>query len=238
MPTVFLKNCILALWAGFFVWLATFGQQHLARLLHPKLWWLVICGAVVLLLFLAVNLRRPRALSGQASLWWRWPTLLILVVPLAYCMMLPTARFNSQTFAQRALQDAEGGTAPGFVELESGEDGEAAEEGTTEISLTRLNAEVASLAGQEVEVVCQAMSDAKLPAGLMVCYRFRITCCAADAQPVFVFVTKPPGAVPANDAWVRAKGRLSVYEHRGYSIPLITTETVASEKEPAVPFLF
>ena len=236
MPSVFLKNCILALWAGFFVWLATFGQQHLARLLHPKLWWLVICGAVVLLLFLAVNLRRPRAVSGQISLWWRWPTLLILVVPLAYCMMLPTARFNSQTFAQRALQDAEGAAAPGFVAPQSGED--EAEDGTTETSLTRLNAEAASLAGQEVEVVCQVMSDAKLPAGLMVCYRFRITCCAADAQPVFIFVTKPQGAVPANDAWVRAKGRLSVYEHRGYAIPLVTAETVVSEKEPAVPFLF
>jgi len=236
MPTVVLKNCILALWAGFFIWLTTAGQQHLARLLHPKLWWLVICGAVVLLLFLAVNLKRPRVSSGQISLWWRWPTLLILIVPLAYCMMLSTARFNSQTFAQRALQDSEGAAAPGFAAPESGE--EEAGEGAAEISLTRLNAEAASLAGQEVEAVCQAMSDAKLPAGLMVCYRFRITCCAADAQPVFIFVTKPKGAAPVNDSWVRARGRLSVYEHHGYAIPLITTDAVVSEKEPAVPFLF
>ena len=236
MPTVFLKNCILALWTGFFAWLTTAGQQYLARLLHPKLWWLVICGAIVLLLFLVVNLRRPRASSGQVSLWWRWPTLLILVVPLVYCTMLPAARFNSQTFARRALQDAEGVAAPGFV-APQGEESEA-EKGATEVSLTRLNAEAASLAGQEVEAVCQAMSDAQLPAGLIICYRFRITCCAADAQPVFIFVEKKQGAVPANDAWVRARGRLSVYAHRGYAIPLITAESITSEKEPAVPFLF
>ena len=87
-------------------------------------------------------------------------------------------------------------------------------------------------------MVCQAMSEATLPPGLMICYCFRIACCAADARSIFIFVKKNEEFCPDNDAWVQAREQLSLYEHRGNAIPLITAKTIVSEKEPAVPFLF
>lgn len=134
------------------------------------------------------------------------------------------------------IRGADGTAVPGFVAPQDGGDEGGGEPAETSLALP--HAEAVNFAGKEVEVVCQATSDAKLPPGLMICYRFRIACCAADAQPIFVFVKSDEGALPAHDAWVRARGRLSLYEHRRYTVPLITAETMAAEKEPAIPFLF
>ena len=240
MPTKILQCLLLALWAGFFLWLIVFGQIHLARLLHPKLWWLVVCGAVVLLLFLVVNWNRPAATVQGESLRWRWPTFLILLLPLLYGIMLPTARFDGQTFAHRVVQVSDGASVQsgqaGQADEEEGEEGEGGE--ISEVPLTRLNAEAARYAGKNVEAVCQVLRDQQLPEDLMICYRFVITCCAADARPVFVFVKKTDQPFPEKDTWVRVKGRLDLYENRGFTIPMITVGTLTVEKEPAFPFLF
>ena len=239
MPTMLLKNCILAAWAVFFVWLISFGQGHLARLLHPRLWWLVICGAGILLLFLIVNLRRPTVSQTEPSLWWRWPSLLILLVPLLYFSLMQQARFNGDTFARRILQteagmleqeDIKGLPAPGEVSTDNE---------SSEVSLSLLSTDPGPYLGKQVEVVCQALQDQRFPPELMICYRFRINCCAADAQPVFLLVKKTAGDPPvANDSWIRAKGLLSLQINGEIKIPLLTAESLAIEKEPAVPFVF
>lgn len=235
MPTILVKSCLLALWVSLFIWLLSSGQPHLARLLHPKLWWLLVCGAVILLLFLGVGLRRPAANSIQISLWWRWPTLCILAVPLLYSLMLPSARFNAQTFAQRSIQEIEGITDQDYAAAGVGQGGVGNDGG--EISLDRLHNEATSLAGRQVETVCQAMHDQNLPKEIMICYRFRITCCAADAMPVFIFLRTELAGSFVNDTWVRVRGRLSLFENRGFAVPMVTVDSMISEKEPAFPFL-
>ena len=237
MPTKIGQCVLLALWAGFFLWLIGFGQPYLARLLHPKLWWLLGCGAVVLVLFFAVGCTRSTVSGGAASLKWRWPSLLILAVPLLYGSLLPTARFDARTFAQRAVQVPEE-TALQEVGDQAAAAGEDEVADAAEVPLTRVNAEAAQYAGKEVEAVCQGMRDPQLPDDLMICYRFLISCCAADARPVFVLVKRTEQTFPANDAWVRVKGRVSLYESRGFRIPMITADTLATVKEPAFPFLF
>jgi putative membrane protein len=242
MPTKIIQCLVLALWAGFFLWLVVFGQIHLARLLHPKLWWLVVCGAVVLLLFLVVNWNRPAATVQGAALRWRWPAFLILLLPLLYAIMLPTARFDSQTFAHRVVQASDWCIGAERTGRTSGRRRNGRRRGggrgVSEVPLTRLNAEAARYAGKNVEAVCQVLRDPQLPEDLMICYRFVITCCAADARPVFVFVKKTNQPFPEKDTWVRVKGRLDLYQNRGLTIPMITADTLIVEKEPAFPFLF
>ena len=79
MITRLLQAGIMGAWATFFTWLFAVEQPTLARLLHPRLWWLVLAGAVVLtwwlgiyglvfgavLLFLAFQLRSARKKAGR-----------------------------------------------------------------------------------------------------------------------------------------------------------------------------
>lgn len=238
MPTNILKNSILAVWAVFFAWLVSFGQNHLARLLHPRLWWLLVCGAVVLVLFLVVNLRRAPPSQRRISLWWRWPSFLILLVPILYFVSMQKARFNGQTFASRTLQTETGFREQGDIKMPAS-DNPPPDVSSSEVSLLRLFTDPGQYTDKEVEVTCQTLQDQRLPEDLMICYRFKISCCAADAQPIFVLVKKAAGStVIANDTWIRVKGRFSLSTTKDTRGPLILAETITTEKEPSVPFIF
>lgn len=239
MPTKIAHSVLLLLWAGFFLWLILWGQPALARLLHPKLWWLIICGAVVLLLFLGVNAWQPAAaFNAKTALRWRWPFLLILVVPIAYSTMLSSARFSGQTFHQRVLSDSSGALLP----MDGGNSNEGISEPSTtsgeETPLTRITAQAEQMAGTEVETVCQILRDQQLPQDTMICYRFQVTCCAADARPVFILVRSGNHSPPGNDTWVRVRGLLSLQKNQGVTLPLLTAQTLTVVPEPAFPFLF
>lgn len=239
MLTRILKNCVLAAWIGFFIWLITYGQSSLAHLLHPQLWWLVGCGAGILLVFLAVNLtRQPTALqAAPGSLRWQWPSLVIMLIPLLYWVPVHEGRLDADTFLQRSLRTEDGLLIPGFIEKSL--NGETWEDETSgEVSLTGLYRNSDQYLDGEVEVVCRLLHDPRLPEEFLVCYRFRITCCAADALPVFVLIAPTEESGLAEDSWVRAQGRLTLYASQGFTIPLLINATLTPTSEPAFPYLF
>lgn len=245
MPEKILRLVVLAAWTAFFLWLITLGQAHLARLLHPKLWWLLRCGIVILVLLFAATLASP--VRQQPALSWRWPPLLILLIPLAFATFLPTARFNAHTFAQRTIQaPADDSFRPDLPpdplapekSPDEPNDLQAIEDETGQVSLTRLNTEPETFVGKEVEVLCQSLRDPQLPEDMLICYRFRITCCAADAMPVYILLRTTGQPLPNNDSWLRVRGRLSLFKNRGFTLPLVTADTLTVAQEPRFPFLF
>lgn len=231
----------MAAWAVFFLWLYTVAQPTLARLLHPRLWWLVLAGALVLLLFCGVALRRFKQPAAQ-PLRWSWPAYLILLVPLCYAGQMQSARFNSQTFFDRSAatiestetvqdeQSRQRATEPSAIPATAGP--------PAEVSFSQIVQDPKHYAGQTVEVLCQALADPRLPEDQLICYRFRITCCAADAQPVFVFVNRRNFPLPAQDAWLRVRGTLSAHTVGGITFPLIHALHLQQEQEPSFPFVF
>ena len=237
MITGFLQACIMAAWAAFFLWLFAFDQPALARLLHPRLWWLVLGGAMVLVLFCGIALGRLTAPRPVGTLRWTWPSYLVLLVPLIYFWPMQSARFDSKTFLDRstpmdttasALDDA---AAPDQAERTDAS-------GLVEASFGQIVFNPQQYAGRKVEVVCQTLSDERLPNNQLICYRFKITCCAADALPVFLLVEKQGLLAPANDSWVRIQGILSTHKVNGISYPLIHADGMQTEKEPTFPFVF
>lgn len=236
------KIVILAEWALFFGWLVTYGQSSLGRLLHPNLWWLVICATVILVLFLAVNLRRQVASSQQNNFWLRWPSLIILLVPLLYYIPAQKARFNAATLEKRAIQ-TESGFIPGDIAEKAPANNDyppplAERDAPSDIPLTRLSTSPEEYLGKEVEVICKSFIDPHLPDDLFMCYRYLITCCAADAMPVFLFVKHPGAKAVKNDVWVRVKGPFSLIENAKVQVPSLQTDSILYIDEPPIPYLF
>lgn len=237
------KIVILGSWACFFVWLASYGQRSLGRLLHPSLWWLIITAAIILALFLAVNLRRRIVTAQQDYFWLRWPALLILLVPLLYFFPAQNGRFNADTLAKRGVQTESGFVAGNLSSTPSTDTSYPPlldkKEAPTDIPLTKLTMSPQEYQGKEVEVVCKTFSDERLPQDLFMCYRYLITCCAADAMPVFLFIKHPEARSIKNDVWIRANGPFSLIENaKGQMVPSIQTDTVLFIDEPAFPYLF
>ncbi len=241
MLTRLLQAAIMAVWAVFFLWLFAVDQHTLARLLHPRLWWLVLGGAMVLIIFCGLALSRLR-IPPAKPLRWTWPTYLALLVPLCYFWPMQSARFNSQTFFDRATspieatiaEEDEGAnqTAPSLT------DTSADTTAPIEASFSQIVQDPQQFAGRKVEVLCQTLTDPRLPEDQFICYRFRITCCAADAQPVYVFVNRQGFPTPTKDAWVRVQGKLSTHRVDNITFPLLQAESVQQEAEPSFPFIF
>lgn len=236
MTVTTVRILLLGVWTGFFVWIVSFGQSHLARLLHPDLWWLVICAAVILLLFLLVNCRSlitDRHHGSHGSIWWQWPSLATLLVPLIFFLQAQDARFNADTFSKRTLPTAEG---VGQGDIYSADPPEESE--SSDISLAQLIFNIDEYLGKEVEVVCQTFINDRLPKGIATCYRYSISCCAADARPLFIFIEQQNGLVIESDKWIRTKGILSKKITSGVDIPLLPAESVEYVDEPSVPYIY
>lgn len=241
MLTRLLQAAIMAVWAVFFLWLFAVDQPTLARLLHPRLWWLVLGGAMVLIIFCSLALSRLR-MPPAKPLRWTWPTYLALLVPLCYFWPMQSARFNSQTFFDRTTSPIE--TTIAEEDEGANQIGPSPTDTTTdttapiEASFSQIVQDPQQFASRKVEVLCQTLTDPRLPEDQFICYRFRITCCAADAQPVFVFVTRQGFPTLAKDAWVRVQGKLSIHQVNNITFPLLQAESVQQEAEPSFPFIF
>jgi len=206
--------------------------------LHPSLWWLVGSGAVILLLFLMVNLKRQVIESRQGSFWMQLPSLLILLLPLLYFTHAQSARFNSSTFATRSLQTETGFIQGSFDERVAAEIREYEKE-NKEVVLTELFMNAKKYTGKEVEVVCQTFVDERLPDNLVMCYRYLMTCCAADARPIFIFIDPPADTDVENDKWIKVKGTVStVTGTPGMEVPAIIADSILYVKEPRFPYVF
>jgi len=227
------KILILAIWTCFFAWMVSMGRNHLARLLHLDLWWLVICAAVILVVFFAVNCRKPATRRQGSLFFWQWPSLTILLVPILFFFQFQDARFDGGTFKKRSIS-----TEEGFLQGEGVASQQQEEYDEMDIPVTQLNFNSGKYLGKEVRVVCQTHVDDRLPKGIAMCYRYLMTCCAADARPVFVFIEHPENVAIEKDKWISAKGILSMTKNSGLEIPTISSASVEYVQEPSFPFVF
>jgi putative membrane protein len=233
MAVTTVRILLLGIWAGFFTWMVSLGQEHLARLLHPGLWWLVISAVLILLLLLVVNCRGLMSGRRHGSIRWQWPSLAILLMPLFFFSQVQSARFDADTFSKRILPTMEGMRQGG-----SSLPNRTAKTESTDVSLVQLIFDADKYLGKEVEVVCQTFVNARLPKGIAMCYRYLISCCAADARPLFIFIEPPQGILIENDKWIRAKGTLAKRLNAEVEVPLLPVQSVEYVDEPAFPYVF
>jgi uncharacterized repeat protein (TIGR03943 family) len=88
-----------------------------------------------------------------------------------------------------------------------------------------------TVAGQDVQLTGFVLKQR--PGGFVLA-RLVITCCAADARPVEVFVRSVRH--PAADQWVTVIGRYSGNDRDQPSFPLLTARSVESVTQPKNPY--
>jgi putative membrane protein len=249
------KIVVLIIWSLFLAWLITFGRNDLARLLHPRLWWLVVCGSVVFFIFFLRQVVSFKNSFSNPDLALQLPSLLILLLPILFFYRGSDVRFNVDTFRTRTVQTTDGSYLNSMSKqveeteepAEKGDDtleslaNEDLAEGVAEskeVQLTQLYRQYDEYLGKEVEVVCQTFVDKELPENIAMCYRYLIACCAADAQPLFIFLHYPESLTIENDKWIRTRGKVSVFAKNNANMPELQIEQVTYVEEPAFPYVF
>jgi len=102
-----------------------------------------------------------------------------------------------------------------------------------ETPLTRLTEEVEKFRGKTILTEGLVYKGEDLPAGYILVFRFLVTCCIADAQPVGVLVACPNAADLENDDWVRVVGRFDTGDIEGEEAPFIKAAAVTRKKTPS-----
>ena len=200
--------------------------------LRPEFGWLLaVSFALLCLLLVAVCIdpvwwrtapRRSAARLGRVA---------VVFLPLVFIVLTKGYPLGAYAFDLKKL-DASLPEVP-----EVAEPPEAADGPPVAVDLGAIRSEFRRLYNRRVQTVGSVARDEPAGPGTLSLFRFRITCCAADARPVSVAVWAEGTEAIREDAWVRATGRLRRVLVDGRGTPVIVAETVEPVEPPADPYL-
>jgi uncharacterized repeat protein (TIGR03943 family) len=116
----------------------------------------------------------------------------------------------------------------------------AAEGEASEVTLLDLEKNKDALLGQRVITEGMVSNAMELGEGGILLFRFVITCCVADAQPVGVLVFPKEASSLPDDTWVRVQGVFEVRTVEGEAMASLRAEKVEriETPPPAKRYLF
>jgi uncharacterized repeat protein (TIGR03943 family) len=216
------------------LWLLISGDYQ--RFMRASLWPLQ-AGAVILLVPFSLALLHRAAqsgISGRASAR-RWLAAVIMVVPLVFMLGVPESGLGGYALSKRSLQQ-HGVPAQGH-ELVQRLEAENLSATPQELTLQDLVANRAELAGEAVATIGRVFHPPERTEGYFTLYRFALTCCAADAQPLEMLVHFADARSLANDSWVRVEGVLIRLESEPELKYLLTANRVDKIEPPENSYL-
>lgn len=231
MITKSLNIIALLVWAVFLAWLLTYGKSDLVRLIHPRLWWVLGIAVVVLALYLGSFIPPFSLRTPGKSLVIELPSILILLAPVLYFSVARDARLDGASLHNKITQTDRGvflDSVPSFGIFDDGS--------TDAMSFSKIIRQPGNYQNKEVEIVCQSFVNDKLPEDTAMCYRYWITCCAADALPVFVFLKNRKELEIENDRWIKVQGPLSLFYNNNMEFISIDAQMIEYVEEPSFPW--
>jgi uncharacterized repeat protein (TIGR03943 family) len=234
---------VLIAWSGFFVSLWISGEAD--RYLGPRTTWVVTFGAITLsAAALAYGLLALRDASGKHLTRWEATGYLALLVPILAVLIVPRAELGAQAARKKstnrslaAIQLAAGRRAAAQAAASAAAD---SRHPVAKIDFLSV-ATVTTDPGYASDIAVKPGTRVRL-SGFVVrgnkpdrfqLARFLISCCAADAVPVFVDVKAMGDAIPEDNAWLEITGRL--VKRQGWF--LLEAESMESIPAPEKPYL-
>lgn len=226
-----LNIVLLGTWTAFLGWLLTYGRADLTRLLHPRLWWVLGVAVVVLLVFVVSLVLPGGQTEKKRSLALELPGALILLTPLIYFLIAKDARLDGTALHNRIIQNDSGIFLNNLPAFELFDDASS-----PAMAFSRILRDPEKYAGEDVELICQSFVSEELPQNTAMCYRYMITCCAADALPAFIFLQHPQELTIENDRWIKVNGQLSIISNNNMVFPSVEVSGFEYVEEPAFPW--
>lgn len=228
-------------WILGLMWLLGHGRYQ--AFLRADLWPLLLAAMCGFLFFLmAASTNQPKDCGCghgvKPKRLTRWIQAGFLLLPLWYAFASASGyTLGADAFAQRWVHmdaDVLTGDAPARTDssTESADDTPARTVSLLDIALSD-----DELIGQRVVTIGQVYRGPEIPAGHFVVFRFVITCCAADAQPVGVLVATSGQRLPEVDSWIRIEGKLDLIAHGEQQQYLIRPRIINNITSPRKTYL-
>ncbi len=220
---------VLVIWAGLLCWLL-FDVRYLL-FLSPKFSFLIYTSLILSLLFaFSFSMTNAPQIKDEFSKG------MILLLPVYFIIAVQDNTLGNYALSKRTLtplqthlaqnnQSNEKDTASGSEPV-SGE--------YPLVSMTQLIRNWETYAGKSVCVEGIFSESIVNHEELAAVFRYIISCCAADAQPIGVFMSsKLPGEALKNNDWVRASGKVRMTDLDGYRVVYMDVESVEKKEKPS-----
>lgn len=213
----------LAAWSLVFAWLLMEGRYQ--AFLQPRLGPLVAAGSALaaamalasLLSLLREGLLQSSPRGGVAGA-------VLLLLPIAVLVPVYGESLGRHALSKRAFIGgipASGAAAAAAAAPAARQD--FAESGPArEATLLDLTERPGEFAGLGVVVEGMVSKAGGMPEGWILLFRFRIVCCAADAQPLGVMVRGSGFETLREDSWARVEGRFETLDFEGEAVLAVT----------------
>ena len=238
------RFAVFAVWAMVLIWLLLSGRY--TGFLHPRFWPLIAIGTVILEGFLLVGSARHENHSSNQTSGASVTTGLVVLVPVFFCLAIPSRPLGSHYLANRASALER----PVSLSLTSAPEPLTLIGGVPHLDLLAISHEPARHAGHEIVVdgfvfrpdqltrAQNAETPEDSPASMFHLCRFAMTCCAADALPLTLPVNWPQAGALTNDTWVRVTGTLEVTGGDREAAPMLLATRIEKIPCPDPPYLY
>lgn len=237
------RALVLITWAGFFVSLWASGGAD--RYLGPRTTWVVAFGAVTLsLAAVGYGVLALRGTSGRQLTGLEAAGSFALIVPILAVLVVPKAELGAQAARKKdtnrgvavaTLSKAQKAAARDAASVAAAEQSQIAKidfltlgSVTTDPAYAK---DIGIKPGTRVRFSGFTVRTGK--PGQFQLARFLISCCAADAVPVFIEVDAGGAEIPPDNAWLDVTGELA--KRRGKFV--VAAESMAPIEQPSSPYL-
>ena len=219
---------VIILWIDAYVWLIR--EERYRAFLQPKLFPLLIIGISILLLFLLSFMFKGDHGINPGSSRGAWMRAAVLCLPILFLYNTYGKSLGVDALSKRKFDVSAG------IRVSNGATGDPQSNGRFEQSVTLLDLvrNPDQVEGRHVITTGGVYQGSDIPEGYFMLFQFAVTCCAADAQPIWVLVKAQIEAPLENESWVNVEGRVIHEQFKENRVPVIEANSVHPIPTPPV----
>jgi uncharacterized repeat protein (TIGR03943 family) len=212
------------------------GQPAYFAILKPSLWWLITSGAVITALFFIVTFIKKN--TSQEHITTKFGITikaLLLALPAIFIISFSSTEYGSDVVANRfALQN----TLRNSPQYPSFQQDSLRLDSVYSFDLVELYYKPEAISGKRAKTIGMIYRSDDLPEGYDYCFRYVMTCCAADARPVGVFIKQQDSLSIEEKAWYEIEGTVTTDSLDGFIVVKLEDSIIREIPKPENTWLY
>jgi uncharacterized repeat protein (TIGR03943 family) len=205
-------------------------SENYTAFLHPRFWPFLLAATMIIVLYISAIIIGKR-MQSNVSMSQKIVKFFVLLTPLFVLYTVVGQGMGVHAFSKKNI-DTEQGALQFLKDLAVQEPDDIKTNTENEYSILDLTLKMRQLNGQRVVTEGLTYTDANVPKGHMMLFRFGMVCCAADATPIGIEVNIGDIEPLKNESWAKVKGILKISKIRGKDTPVIHADTIEKMKTP------
>lgn len=206
-------------------------SDNYTAFLHPRFWPFLLAATAIIVLFIGAIIIGNR-MPSNVSINQKIVKLLVLLTPIFVLYTVVGQGMGVHAYSKKNINSPHSGLEL-LKNFKARETDKKQPNSANKYSILELTLKMKQLNGQRVMTEGLTYTDANVPKGHMMLFRFAMFCCAADATPFGIVVNIGNKEPFINESWARVEGVLKITKIRGKDTPVIYADVTEKMETPS-----